>query len=182
MEKISNGFIYRYVDSTGRGIMSDYYYSELPMSIWKKMTWLPKLPKRYIGNNVSFFTEVGNSKFIKENYNDFKKYIFDVKLIKIRIKDISKVVYRDKYQIVGDRIMDKKITICKFCGGKAEWGDRKTGYSEMTDRGRIRRSWTERYEKCLEPGCGREVTSGSKDHTEKDISYHSNEERRVYRL
>lgn len=103
MEKISNGFIYRYVDSTGRGIMSDYYYSELPMSIWKKMTWLPKLPKQYIRNNASFFTEVGNSKFIKENYNDFKKYISDVKLIKVRIKDISKVVYRDKYQIVYER-------------------------------------------------------------------------------
>ena len=108
MKETDNGFIYRYVDSTGKGIMSDYYYSELPIYIWKKMTWLPKLPRQYIRNNVSFFTEDGNSKFVKENYNDFKKHIPNVKLMKIRIKDISKIVYRDKYQIVGD-IMNKII-------------------------------------------------------------------------
>ncbi len=75
-----------------------------------------------------------------------------------------------------------KITICKFCSGKAECGVRKAGYSEMTDRGRIKRSWIEQYSRCLEPNCGREETFRTKNHTEKDISYHSNEERRVYNL
>jgi hypothetical protein len=71
---------------------------------------------------------------------------------------------------------------CRHCGGKAEYGERKAGYSEMTDRGRIRRTWTEQYEKCLESDCGQELTYGSKNHTEKDTSYRSNEERRVYNI
>jgi hypothetical protein len=87
-------------------------------------------------------------------------------------------------EIVEGEIMKKKKGICKcsFCSGKAEYGKRTAGYSEMTDRGKISRHWVENYQKCLEPKCGREKTWGTSGHTEKDISYHSNEERRVYNL
>lgn len=78
--------------------------------------------------------------------------------------------------------MEKKITICKHCGGKAEWWDEQEGYSEMTDRGRIKRSWITRYHQCLESDCGEKLDLGSRSHREKDVSYRSNEERRVYKL
>jgi len=78
--------------------------------------------------------------------------------------------------------MSDKITICKVCDGKAKWWDEKEGYSEMTDRGRVKRSWTTRYHQCLEPDCGKKLDLGSTDHEEKDINYHSNEERRVYNI
>ncbi len=77
--------------------------------------------------------------------------------------------------------MSKKITICKHCNGKAEWWDEKEGYSEMTDGGRVKRSWITRYHQCLELDCKEKLDLGSREHKEKDTTYYSNEERRVYK-
>ena len=78
--------------------------------------------------------------------------------------------------------MSKPKTICKFCGGEAEWWDEEEGYSETTWRGRVKRSWVTRYHQCLEPDCGQKLDLGSSNHKEKDATYCSNEERRVYNL
>ena len=108
LQESKEEFLYRYVDKFNRGIMSDYYYplkgsTKIPIEVFNKLSWLPKPPKWYNKNHISYFTELGNSKFLKTNYKEFKKYIPDIKVVKVNIKDINKILYKDKYQIVTKR-------------------------------------------------------------------------------
>ncbi len=82
---------YRYVDSSNRGIMSDYYLKDnikLSHSVLKKLKWLPS-PNEYNKDDISYFTELGNKKFKETSYNDFKKYIPNIKIKKYKVKDIK---------------------------------------------------------------------------------------------
>ncbi len=83
---------------------------------------------------------------------------------------------------MNDKRKNRKFTICNMCGGEAEWWDEKEGYVETHDRGKIRRRWITRYHQCLGPLCGEKLDLGSREYEEKDITYYSNEERRVYNL
>ena len=78
--------------------------------------------------------------------------------------------------------MSKPKTICKHCGGEAEWWDEKEVYYETTGRGRLRTSWNSRWHQCLETNCGKKYSMGTKNHRESDATYYSNTERRVYNL
>ena len=110
--EIQTELLYRYEDSKGRGIMSDYYYRDnkrVPDSIFQKLTWLPKPPK-YDKTYISYFTELGNKKFIETAYKDFKKYIPDMNVIKIRKDKVKNISYSDEYQVIGK----KDIKIMSF--------------------------------------------------------------------
>lgn len=73
---------------------------------WKELlssevfTWLPK-PKSYPNGNLSYFTKEGIDKFNELVLPEAEKIVGDnITIDKIDSKEIGKIVYRDKYQII----------------------------------------------------------------------------------
>ncbi len=80
--------------------------------------------------------------------------------------------------------MGDKTTICKHCGGKAKWWNKEIYRSRKGWRGTLIQEWTERWHHCIEKHCGKKYQLHLKydNYRERDGSYYSAEERRVYKL
>lgn len=106
LEELNNSqkniqYVYRYVDNKNRGIMSDdYFHNDKFHNAFKKVDWLPAPKKKGYPKDIRFyFTEKGNKKFMRTGYNEFKKLIPSIKVIKKILSEKHKIIFQDIYQV-----------------------------------------------------------------------------------